>query len=107
MSGTAYGERIRRADGKAVGSADSKRVKPADGRIVRPTDGGTELHATGGRCHFKCRNFHGAIAVQVIVRLSNGTISIPHLRKTQLPYFSIDNAQLMYNTHSKLFRHSF
>jgi hypothetical protein len=25
----------------------------------------------------------------------------------QLPYFSIDNAHLMYNTHSKLVRHSF
>jgi hypothetical protein len=25
----------------------------------------------------------------------------------ELPYFSIDNAQLMYNAHPKLFRHSF
>jgi hypothetical protein len=27
--------------------------------------------------------------------------------KMQLPYFSIDNAHLMYNAHPKLFRHSF
>ena len=30
-----------------------------------------------------------------------------NIKKKYVPYFSIDNAHLMYNAHPKLFRHSF
>ena len=40
------------------------------------------------------------------------TANVSHLvalvrSSVELPYFSIDNAHLMYNAHPKLFRHSF
>ena len=47
-----------------------------------------------------------------VLRLARGTRSVEtelrlHTLATILPYFSIDNAHLMYNAHPKLFRHSF
>jgi len=43
-----------------------------------------------------------------LLKVSKKFISsmLPGVRKT-IPYFSIDNAHLMYNGHPKLFRHSF
>jgi hypothetical protein len=34
-------------------------------------------------------------------------IQVNQIHTFKIPYFSIDNAHLMYNTHPKLFRHSF
>jgi hypothetical protein len=41
------------------------------------------------------------------LRMQNFKVVVYVSEQFHLPYFSIDNAHLMYNAHPKLFRHSF
>jgi hypothetical protein len=45
--------------------------------------------------------------VTVLYKLYTNFLVLQALIQIKLPYFSIYNAQLMYNAHPKLFRHSF
>jgi hypothetical protein len=57
---------------------------------------------------YQLHNYH--IVTRIINQLSLGCVShLPNVgcKLKYIPYFSIDNAHLIYNAHPKHFRHSF
>ena len=73
--------------------------------------GGSNYHLVGTTILFNFASQKVIQSIKVVpsgIKIGKEQLNIvAYVDGIVLPYFSIDNAHLMYNAHTKLFRHSF